>query len=105
MERTPVCRICSGQLETTVRGTATPPTPADFSPSSHEPGAHGELSACRECGTVQQLALPSGRDLHSLYRTMSDDAYLREERGRRATANRLLDLIDLGAGGRLLDVG
>ena len=37
---------------------------------------------------------------------MSDDAYLGEEAGRRATAARLLDLISAQVGGgRLLDVG
>ena len=83
-----------------------PPTAADLSPTLHEPGRHGDLSACRECGTVQQPALPSGSALHGLYREMRDDGYLLEEAGRRATANRLLDLIAPHVGaGRLLDVG
>ena len=36
---------------------------------------------------------PSGDDLHELYRGVEDEAYLDEEAGRRATAERLLDLI------------
>ena len=69
-------------------------------------GHHGDLLACRECGTVQQPVLPQGAQLHDLYRDMRDDAYLSEESGRRATANRLLDLIAPHVpGGRLLDIG
>jgi SAM-dependent methyltransferase len=70
-------------------------------------GEHGDLYRCCDCGTVQQPSLPRGTELHDLYREMSDDAsYLAEERGRRRTARRLLNL--LGAHvprGRLLDVG
>jgi 2-polyprenyl-3-methyl-5-hydroxy-6-metoxy-1,4-benzoquinol methylase len=101
-----VCRICSGQLELRVRGNGAVLTAAALSPSAHEPGRHGDLLACRECGTVQQPVLPSGEPLHALYRGMCDDAYLSEEAGRRATADRLLDLIAAHVpSGRLLDVG
>jgi len=101
-----VCRICRGQLDLRVRGTAAALTPAAFSPTRHEPGRHADLAVCRECGTVQQPALPSGPALHALYREVDDDGYLTEEAGRRATANRLLDLIAAHVGvGRLLDVG
>ncbi|HET6551584.1 MAG TPA: methyltransferase domain-containing protein [Solirubrobacter sp.] len=101
-----VCRICSGQLELRVRGNGAVLTAAALSPSAHEPGRHGDLLACRECGTVQQPLLPSGEPLHDLYREMCDDAYLSEEAGRRATADRLLDLIAAHvSSGRLLDVG
>src|SRR5215218_2481000 len=101
-----VCRICSGQLELRVRGNAAALTAAHFSPSAHVVGQHGDLLGCVECGTIQQPVLPQGDALHELYREMRDDDYLAEEEGRRATANRLLDLF--GAyrpGGRLLDVG
>src|SRR4051794_27459815 len=101
-----VCRICSGDLELRVRGDGAAPTAAAYSPSAHAVGAHGDLLACRECGTVQQPALPTGQPLHELYREMRDDDYLAEEPGRRATANRLLDLIaEYRPSGRLLDVG
>src|SRR3954467_3155311 len=100
------CRICSGELELRVRGSAAAPTAAAFSPSAHGVGQHGDLLRCQECGTVQQPILPSGEPLHALYREMRDDDYLAEEPGRRATANRLLDLIAAHRpDGRLLDVG
>ncbi len=100
------CRICEGELEPFRAGRAGTPTPADFAPSNHRPGEHGALFRCRTCGTVQQPGLPSGEDLHDLYREMSDDAYLAEEQGRRATARRVLDLIAPHVpAGRLLDVG
>ena len=55
---------------------------------------------------MQQAELPAGEQLHELYRTMTDDAYLSEEAGRRETARRLLDLIARHVpAGRLLDVG
>jgi SAM-dependent methyltransferase len=77
-----------------------------LSPSFHEPGRHGNLLACRECGSVEQPSLPQGRDLHELYRDMRDGSYLAEEPGRRATAARLLDLIaEHVPAGRLVDVG
>jgi 2-polyprenyl-3-methyl-5-hydroxy-6-metoxy-1,4-benzoquinol methylase len=103
-----VCRICAGDLELRVRGNGNGAalTAAALSPSAHEPGRHGDLLACRECGAVQQPVLPSGEPLHELYREMRDDEYLAEEAGRRATANRLLDLIAAHVPeGRLLDVG
>lgn len=100
------CRICSGELELKVQGNGAVVTAAALSPSSHAVGGHGDLLACRECGTVQQPVLPSGEALHDLYREMRDDEYLSEEAGRRATANRLLDRIGAHVPhGRLLDVG
>ena len=101
-----VCRICSGQLELRLRGNGAAFTAAHFSPSAHVPGQHGDLLECRECGTIQQPVLPQGDALHELYREMRDDEYLAEEEGRRATANRLLDLVGAHRPrGRLLDVG
>ena len=100
------CRICAGELELKVAGNGAAVTAAALSPSAHAVGGHGDLLACRECGTVQQPILPKGAELHDLYREMRDDAYLAEEAGRRATANRLLDLIGAHVpAGRLLDVG
>ena len=100
------CRICSGDLELKVQGKGVAVTAAALSPSAHAVGGHGDLLACVECGTVQQPLLPKGAELHDLYRDMRDDDYLSEEPGRRATANRLLDLIGAHVPeGRLLDVG
>jgi SAM-dependent methyltransferase len=100
------CRVCHGPLELRHPGRGGPASSSDFAPSNHRPGEHGDLYACVHCGSVQQPSLPSGDDLHALYRDMQDDAYLHEEAGRRATAGRLLDLIGRHvAGGRLLDVG
>ena len=100
------CRICSGDLTLRIRGRGEPLTSAALSPSAHATGRHGDLLECVECGTVQQPALPAGAQLHDLYRDMSDEAYLGEEAGRRATGARLLDLIaPFAPRGRLLDVG
>ena len=101
------CRVCAGDLSLRVAGTnGHTPLADSFAPSRHETGRHGDLLACVECGTVQQPLLPAGDELHELYRDMSDDAYLGEEPGRRATAAHLLDLIGAQvASGRLLDVG
>jgi 2-polyprenyl-3-methyl-5-hydroxy-6-metoxy-1,4-benzoquinol methylase len=100
------CRICSGELTLKVHGNGTAVTAAALSPSAHGVGGHGDLLVCAECGTVQQPVLPHGAELHDLYREMRDEEYLSEETGRRATANRLLDLIGAHVPkGRLLDVG
>jgi len=101
-----VCRVCKGQLELALRGSDPEYEPSAFSPSYHHVGTHGDLYRCGDCGTVHQLSLPRGRELHDLYREISDERYIREEEGRRREARRLLDL--LGAHvprGRLLDVG
>jgi 2-polyprenyl-3-methyl-5-hydroxy-6-metoxy-1,4-benzoquinol methylase len=100
------CRICSGALDLHLRGGGGVPSPAALVPSAHEPGHHGDLLVCRECGSVQQPSLPHAARLHELYRDSSDAVYLAEEAGRRATAARLLDLIARQVpAGRLLDVG
>lgn len=100
------CRICSGRLELFLRGASAAPDPAGFAPTCHQPGAHGDLYRCRECATVQQPSLPAGGALYDLYRRMRDAGYLKEERGRRRSARRLLDLLDSPAPGeRLLEVG
>jgi SAM-dependent methyltransferase len=100
------CHICGGPLELRHAGGATRLTADLLVPTNHEPGQHGDLYACADCGTVHQPGLPEGEELADLYRGMSDDAYLSEEEGRRATARRLLDLISEHVpAGALLDVG
>lgn len=101
------CGICGGGLDLRHRGSGAELTPEILSPTCHVPAAYGDLYACRECGTVQQPGAPRGSELVDLYRDMRDDAYLDEEEGRRATARRLLALVERHAPrrGRLLDVG
>jgi SAM-dependent methyltransferase len=100
------CRVCSGELRLLLPGAGAPAGAEAFSPSCHELGLHGDLLICHECGAVEQPGLPSGEDLHALYRETRDGSYLTEEAGRRATARRLLELIgEHVPDGRLLDVG
>jgi SAM-dependent methyltransferase len=100
------CRICGGALILVARGVQAHPDAAAMAPTNHRTGKHGDLFRCRECGTVQQPSLPQGSMLHDLYREMSDQHYLAEERGRRITARRLLDLLaGQVPGGRMLEVG
>lgn len=101
------CGICSGPLVLRFAGSSGEVGAEDLSPTLHVPGAHSDLYACERCGTIQQPGLPEGDELHDLYRAMRDDAYLDQEAGRRATARRLLDLVEGQATGRgtLLDVG
>ena len=105
----PECALCVPPAPTRLLhpGGEFELTAADLSPTCHRPGAHGDLFRCTRCGTVTQAGLPRGRALIELYRAMADDDYLREEAGRRATARRLLDLVErhAPARGRLLDVG
>jgi SAM-dependent methyltransferase len=100
------CRICSGPIELRYPGRSGGASSEAFAPTNHRPAEHADLWACSECGTVQQAELPEGQELHDLYRTMADDAYLSEEAGRRETARRVLDLVARHVpAGRLLDVG
>ena len=80
------CHICAGPLELLHAGDSAALTPDLLVPTNHEPGQHGDLYRCAHCGTVHQPGLPEGEQLADLYRGMSDDAYLSEEEGRRATA-------------------
>jgi SAM-dependent methyltransferase len=101
-----VCGICGGALRLRHRGSGAALTAAALSPTCHSTGGHGDLWECGRCGTVQQPARPPDGTLADLYRQMSDDDYLAQERGRRATARRLLERIErVRPGGRLLDVG
>jgi SAM-dependent methyltransferase len=100
------CAICGGSLALLHAGTNEALTAAAFSPTCHEPGLHGDLWRCTRCGTVVQPSLPAGGRLVDLYRETDDAAYLAEEAGRRATARRLLALVERHAPrGRLLEVG
>jgi SAM-dependent methyltransferase len=100
------CRICSGPLRLLHTGSGLEARSEAFSPTNHQPGQYGDLYQCERCGTVAQPSLPQGDALLDLYRRMRDDHYLDEERGRRATARRVLDAIGQSApSGRLLDVG
>jgi SAM-dependent methyltransferase len=100
------CQICAGPLRLLHRGSGIEARAEAFSPTNHQPGQYGDLYRCERCGTVEQPSLPHGPALLELYRNMRDDHYLDEERGRRATARRLLDAIGRRApSGRLLDVG
>ncbi len=77
-----------------------------FAPSSHEVGAHGDLYACRRCGTVQTGELPTPEFLESRYADTQDSEYLDQEDGRRRSARRLLTLLEQRvAPGRMLDIG
>ena len=100
------CQICSGPLRLLYTGSGVEARAEAFSPTNHQPGQYGDLYRCQRCGTVVQPSLPRGEALLELYRQMRDEHYLDEERGRRATARRLLDAIGRQApSGRLLDVG
>lgn len=100
------CGICRGALTLRYTGAGSDPSPDDLSPTRHPTGAHADIFACAECGTLQQPALYEQVDLAGLYRDMRDDVYLDEEPGRRRTARRLLDLVGQHVqAGRLLDVG
>jgi SAM-dependent methyltransferase len=100
------CGICSGPLRLRYRGDAPVLGAEAFAPSCHSANGYADLYTCERCGTVQQPDLPTGAELHDLYRGMRDDAYLAEEAGRRRTSRRLLDAVERHAPrGRMLEVG
>jgi SAM-dependent methyltransferase len=100
------CGICSGPLRLRYKGDPPELVADAFAPSCHSVSGYADLYACERCGTVQQPDLPSGPELHELYRDMRDNAYLAEEPGRRRTSQRLLDAVERHAPrGRMLEVG
>ena len=102
------CRVCDGDLSLRIAGTnGHAPVAEAFSPSRHELGRHGDLLAAASAATVQQPMLPQRRRscTTSTARCATTSTWPRRP-GRRATANRLLDLIGAHVpAGRLLDVG
>ena len=100
------CGICGGPQTLAYKGSISSADASAMAPSAHQSGLYGDLFRCADCGTIAQPSLPGGDSLHSLYRDMTDTAYLAEEEGRRLTALRLIDLIGKYVpAGRLLDVG
>jgi SAM-dependent methyltransferase/GT2 family glycosyltransferase len=80
--------------------------PAELAPTCHAVGLHAGFDRCRECGTLEQRSLPGADGLQNLYRDTDDVLFLAEERGRRRTARRILDLLGVARPGvRALDVG
>lgn len=105
--QSPDCVLCGETQRLLHPGRDNPLRSGDLLPTCHRTGAHGDLYRCHGCGTVSQAGVPRGQALLDLYRAMEDGDYLREEAGRRATARRLLDLLEphVARRGRLLDVG
>ena len=100
------CRLCGGATELRYPGQDGWAATGELAPSSHQVGVHGDLYACLTCGTVQPDELPAPDYMASRYADTEDEYYLDEERGRRRTAHRLLDLLGTRiAPGRLLDIG
>ena len=90
------CRLCGDVGELRYEGSGGWADRGELSPTSHEVGTHGDLYACRRCGTVQPGELPSLELLAARYAETDDTHYLDEEAGRRHTARRLLDLLERG---------
>jgi SAM-dependent methyltransferase len=100
------CVVCGARLTFLFPGGEDERAPSLFAPSFHQIGAHGDLYRCVACHAVQQPSLPRGAELHSIYRRMSDKAYLSEEAGRRHMARLLLEKLGRHvAPGHLLEVG
>jgi SAM-dependent methyltransferase len=68
--------------------------------------APADIVRCRLCGHMQVAHFPSDAELEKRYSDVSEEAYLDEEEGQRATARRALDRIERHvARGRILDLG
>ncbi len=66
------------------------------------------VAACRTCGVGWQDPPPAPEAVAAAYREMRDDLYLAEERARRRSLRRAVDLLARRSGrrrGRLLDIG
>jgi SAM-dependent methyltransferase len=65
-----------------------------------------KIAKCSDCGFIQLIPKPDTGLLLELYGKMQDDLYLLEEKGRRLSANLLLDKLSrYKPQGRLLDIG
>jgi len=64
------------------------------------------LVRCLGCGFIYALVAEGDRErIRRAYEEMDDPDYVKEERGRRAQARKILSKLKVKAGGKLLDVG
>ena len=100
------CRACgSDRLAPHLRVAAA--GARDLRPATDAFGsALADLVRCESCGHAQLAAFPSDGELAAAYAAAQEDAYVEEEAGQRATARRLLELLERHSSpGRLLDAG
>ncbi len=103
------CNLCGGrQFVVLFRGHGPGPAgrPDLFCCTSMGHGDYTNILRCVSCSLVVLAPSDPLPEVEQFYRRVEDPLYLREERGRVRTFDRLLDEIEeLRSGGRLLDVG
>lgn len=74
--------------------------------TDHFGAALADIVRCESCGHMQLERFPARAELLEAYQNAASDDYLDEEPGQRATAHRVLEVVERHvAGGRLLDLG
>ena len=73
--------ICTGPLRLLYPGGEARLTPELVAPTNHHPGQHGDLYACRDCGTVHQPGLPRGEELTEAWRSAASTRVRRRPDG------------------------
>ena len=103
------CNLCGGrQFVVLFRGRGPRPVgrPELFCCTSMDHGDYTNILRCVSCSLVVLAPSDPLPEVEQFYRGVEDPLYLREERGRVRTFDRLTDEIgELRSGGRLLDVG
>ena len=103
------CNLCGGrQFVVLFRGRGSRPVgrPELFCCTSMDHGDYTNILRCVSCSLVVLAPSDPVPEVEQFYRGVEDPLYLREERGRVRTFDRLTDEIgELRSGGRLLDVG
>jgi SAM-dependent methyltransferase len=102
-----VCGACGGGPLTLRYRVAGSVGEDGLIPTTDEYGvAMSDIVRCERCGHMQLAEMPTETDLAEAYRDAESVDYVIEERGQRATASRILQLIEQHRPpGRLADLG
>lgn len=104
------CPICGGANPSLyLRATSKPPAvPSQIQVTEKFFGLHGDMVRCANCSFIYIGDLSYVRKVASLYRKMSDTAYVQEEKERRLSFINILKTLEKITGrktGKILDIG
>lgn len=104
------CKLCGADKYSVVYKTYIGDIPTikieSYAITDNHPGLALRIVKCSHCGFIYTNPMPEKESLINSYTTMVDQLYLEEERGRRLSAQSILDVLKrLKKKGKLLDFG
>lgn len=100
------CNLCGSNKYSVLYKTTSKDIPESYKITDHRIDLFLRIVRCHRCGLVYTNPRPAVKSLLSNYINMIDEAYLKEEQGRRLSAKTILKMLKLlKKTGRLLDIG